>query len=172
MKFQEFIELYRKMDDSLWKKLEVRQYVPLREKLVMAFSVVSHMNSLIGNDIQTISYIELQETLRFFVILKLYTNIEMEDEEYTIENYDICQELGVEKLIVRSGNAFDVKKFEQIFDRMTQVDTTLLMKKVLLDQDINKLAEESNRMIDDLEKNGEVVQRLIELFTPQKPKEG
>lgn len=171
MKYSEFIELYKAMDDQLLHTLEIRKYVPLQEKLAMAYSVVLGINSSIGDDIQSPAFVEVQEIMRFFAILKLYTNVEIEPEETTAENYDECQQLGVEQLILKRGSSFDIKRFEEILKQMTSVNDTLLLRQVLLNQDISKLNDGGKEMISELKENSEVIESLFKLFTPMNKSE-
>lgn len=166
MKFFDFIERVKDMDDSVLKDLEVKKYIPLQEKLTHIYMLILKINQDNGDDIRTISYVENFEVNRFFTILKAYTNLEISDEDITTDNYDDCQRIGVERIINNQGSPSEMRKFNELVDKMSSINDTILLRNILLNQDFSALQESSSTMISELEQNGETVERLIKLFTP------
>lgn len=166
MKFFDFIERVQNLDDSVLQDLEVKKYVTLQEKLNAIYMLILNINQKCGDNMQTLSYTEVFEVERFFALLKIYTNLEISSDDITTDNYDLCQSIGVERIINNQGSPFEMRKFNSLVDKMTAINDTIVLRQILLNQDFSQLKESSDTMISELEQNGDTVQRLIQLFTP------
>lgn len=116
MKVNEFVEKYRKATDiektRLMREIEVKTYVPYAEKVVHSEAVLSKTAKRVHGVLQNNS------TLRYLTfitsILKLYTNLEL-NQEKPHEDYDLLKQFGiVEDIIARIGDDFN--EFGTVFN--------------------------------------------------------
>ena len=167
MRFPEFIEKYRDLDCGALDSLVVRKYVTMGEKIDAAQKIVGEMPAQPTAG----EFVRKKEVLRFFTLLDAYTSIEIFDTEMTEENYDACQAIGAERLILENVPVYEFRKFERVIDDMLAVNDVLLLRQVLTVPDELSLSEERVKLNQELEDNTELIKQMFDIIYPHPQKE-
>lgn len=166
MTFSEFIERYKSMDETTIPAINFTKYITIGDKVSTAQELVDNMNELYGYDIQAPIFIKNREILKFFTLLGAYTDIVMEHGEETEENYDYCQEMGIEKLLISNIPIYEYRRFEKIIDDMLTVNDVLLLKNAMVNNERVDLAKEREALGGDIRDNADLIEKMFDIISP------
>ena len=162
MNLTDFIEGYKKQDESVIKDVIIRKYIPLREK----FDIIKKNEDKIAkaeleDGLSTRKFVLSKEMIKFFCLLLSYTNIEV--DEYSEQIYDECLSLNIDRFFTHYVK-YDYERFCRIFDEMIQISDAYMLRSVLMDVGKQDIGGEFDKIIESIYKNSDVLSNLNEIL--------
>jgi len=148
--------------DQRFSEVKIGTYMPLLEKATLITNLTMY-RTIFDNNLPEVLVSEIERT-KLFGLLFAYTNIELEDGDNTLENYDKIVALGIFDAIYERCKK-DYDKLEKMFDTFISSENMMSMAAVLrtLDTDAmntNKL--ELQELFKGLDK--ETIDNLSKIF--------
>lgn len=142
-------------------------FIPLKQKMMSVMSVLFDFD-YDDNDIFK-RYMQLEMNKFWYIVMK-YTDIELEDEYITEENYDLLFPLVYNSVKQIAGIDFDytMDLLETIKNDFEKNEIISVFSK-LSETDFSELAKADKELLNDLNNNKDLVNDLVQLFNHTNP---
>lgn len=158
MKLTDFITYFKNQDaKEIEKDIKISKYIPLNKKMEIINSIDNKLSAIELNRKNSIMFQKQKEMCKFFNILLLYTNIEVDsDSEKT---YDECMSCGID-LFIKHYVKNDYERFISIFNDYISIDSSILFRETIMQIGEDNLYDDLKKSFDEISKNKDVLLNL------------
>ena len=147
-------------------KVVFKRYIPLSDKMLLLARVI-YYNMYSENIDERIIQLQLY---KFFDILLAYTNIDVSEDDITIDNYDICNSILGDWLLTVSGVDY-YKTIELLNDYMNynNVEQIVTTGQNLNNVSLSEYNQVQKDFIDKIEKNPNMLKDMLDIMRLNDP---
>lgn len=140
-----------KDNKEVFRLIKTRPYIPIMEKDIICrkYMLEKSLKEETNEDPVSLS-IELEILWKFEIVFK-YTNVEVEEDDKTFENYDLLMSSGVFDFISKKCS-YDMKKIGDLIKNACGVSDMIVVTQILKSAngtDIKKSIEEFKNVVGD-----------------------
>lgn len=150
-----------------WSKVvNFRPFIPIREKMIT-------ISDIIFEKMYPENYFErlmVEHMYKFWYITMSYTNVELEEDLLTEQNYDLIYSYCSEW--IKGQVTHDVENYEKLYDyviKNVQYTDSIDTFKELTNTDFSKLIASNDKLIHDLIDNKEIIADLGKIMVGTNP---
>lgn len=147
--------------ENFCDKIYFKTYLPLEEKIILINKVVKSFYDEDDVDLMTIQF----ELYKFYIILiGGYTNIYIDEEDGTIENYNICYSCLGNWMLTICGIDYQ-KTIDMLKDyiRLSNINEVLLMATKINNTSFDEYNKTQKKMFNWIKKNPDIIKDIKDL---------